>query len=64
MCWTDVLRDCHSVNFLFQESMTVIPDALVDESVTWNQNFKQYQFERNGYFAVDSDSTPSKVRHT
>ena len=44
--------------------MTVIPDALVDKSVTWNQNFKQYQFERNGYFAVDPDSTPSKVRNS
>lgn len=36
-------------------------DVLVDNSVKWDENFRQYQFERNGYFAVDPDSTPSKV---
>ncbi|KAG5838454.1 hypothetical protein ANANG_G00223870 [Anguilla anguilla] len=42
-------------------SMQVIPDALVDQSVAGSKIFDKFQFERIGYFSVDPDSTKEKL---
>ncbi|KAM8930803.1 glutamine--tRNA ligase [Pelodytes ibericus] len=43
------------------DSMTVISDALVDQSVKKAQILDKFQFERLGYFSVDPDTTPEKI---
>lgn len=40
----------------------MISSALVDTSVKGAKVFDKFQFERVGYFSVDSDSTADKVR--
>lgn len=40
----------------------MISSALVDTSVKRAKVFDKFQFERVGYFSVDSDSTADKVR--
>ncbi|KAM9326993.1 glutamine--tRNA ligase [Gastrophryne carolinensis] len=43
------------------DSLTVIPDALVDQSVKSCKHFDKFQFERLGYFSVDPDTTQEKI---
>lgn len=40
----------------------MISSALVDTSVKGAKVFDKFQFERVGYFSVDSDSTADKVQ--
>lgn len=47
---------------MLQDSLRIIPDALVDVSVIGAKVFDKYQFERNGYFSVDPDTRDDKVR--
>ncbi|XP_038054091.1 glutamine--tRNA ligase-like, partial [Patiria miniata] len=44
-----------------QDSLRVIPNALVDQSVKGAKVYDKFQFERNGYFSIDPDSTPEKI---
>jgi len=48
------LTDCN------KDSLTIIPSALVDKSVSNAKVFDKFHFERIGFFAFDKDSTPSK----
>lgn len=49
------LSDCNL------DSKKVIPNALVDISVKYAKPFEQFQFERIGFFSVDTDSRPGKL---
>ena len=49
------LTDCN------QDSLVVIPNALVDTSVVGANVYDKFQFQRIGYFSVDPDSTNNKV---
>lgn len=42
--------------------MLIISNALVDTSVKGAKVMDRFQFERVGYFTVDSDSTNDKVQ--
>ncbi|XP_044157126.1 LOW QUALITY PROTEIN: glutamine--tRNA ligase [Bufo gargarizans] len=42
-------------------SLTVIPDAVVDQSAKNCKAFDKFQFERLGYFSVDPDTTDDKI---
>ncbi|KAM4722110.1 glutamine--tRNA ligase [Rhinophrynus dorsalis] len=42
-------------------SMTVIQNALVDQSVKTAKVLDKFQFERMGYFSVDPDTTQEKI---
>ena len=46
---------------ILQNSLEVVPDAMVDKSVSDAKTYEKFQFERNGYFSVDPDSTKEKV---
>ena len=48
--------------FLLQNSLQVVEGALVDRSVQGARPLDVWQFERLGYFSVDSDSTRDRVR--
>lgn len=43
------------------ESLVTLTDCRVEQSLQSAQPGDRYQFERNGYFCVDVDSTPSKL---
>ena len=45
-----------------KDSLTVIRNAYVDVSVRGAEVYSRFQFERNGFFSVDPDSKPGKVR--
>ena len=45
----------------FQDSLDIISDALVDRSVAGAKVYDKFQFERNGFFSVDPDSSAEKV---
>lgn len=45
----------------FQDSLKVIPSALVDVTVKNAPVLSKYQFERVGFFCIDCDSTSNKV---
>ena len=49
------LSDCNL------DSKTVIQNALVDISVKYAKTFQQFQFERLGFFSVDTDSQIGKL---
>ncbi|XP_069499400.1 glutamine--tRNA ligase [Ambystoma mexicanum] len=49
------------LNDLNPQSMHIIHDALVDQSVKNAKVFDKFQFERLGYFSVDPDSTQDKM---
>ncbi|XP_075430580.1 LOW QUALITY PROTEIN: glutamine--tRNA ligase [Ascaphus truei] len=49
------------LNDVNPDSLTVIQNALVDQSVKISRVFDKFQFERMGYFSVDPDSTPQKI---
>ena len=61
------IQKCKYINlndyiFLFlQDSLTVVKRAMVDRSVENAPVLSRFQFERVGFFAVDSDSTKEKV---
>jgi len=44
-----------------QDSLHVLPNAFVDVSATGAKVFDKFQFERNGYFSVDPDTTADKL---
>lgn len=44
-----------------ENTLTVLSNALVDVSVKNVKNLDKFQFERNGYFCVDRDSTADKL---
>lgn len=54
---TDIL----AFSLPFQNSLSVVEEALVDRSVCGAKPFDKFQFERLGYFSVDPDSTDAKV---
>ncbi|MFP4052796.1 MAG: glutamine--tRNA ligase/YqeY domain fusion protein [Phycisphaerae bacterium] len=43
------------------DSLTVLPQAMVEPSVTGKEPGWQCQFERRGYFCVDPDTTPERL---
>uniref|UniRef100_A0A0N5APU4 Probable glutamine--tRNA ligase n=1 Tax=Syphacia muris TaxID=451379 RepID=A0A0N5APU4_9BILA len=49
------LSDCNL------DSCKVLDSALIDAYLTKAKVFERFQFERLGFFAVDKDSTPSKL---
>lgn len=49
------LSDCN------RDSKLVISNALVDVSLKFVQHYEQFQFERLGFFAVDTDSSVGKL---
>ncbi|XP_076313603.1 glutaminyl-tRNA synthetase [Tachypleus tridentatus] len=44
-----------------KDSLKVVPDALIDASVKSAKIYDKFQFERLGFFSVDTDSTPQKL---
>ncbi|XP_033123440.1 glutamine--tRNA ligase-like [Anneissia japonica] len=44
-----------------KDSLTVVPEALVDLSVKGAKVYDKFQFERNGFFSVDPDTTAKKL---
>ena len=46
---------------LSQDSLQMIPNAMVDWTVRGAKPFSKYQFERVGFFCVDPDSTDQEV---
>lgn len=44
-----------------KDTLTVLPEALVDVSVAGSKVYDRFQFERNGFFSVDPDSTGEKL---
>ena len=44
-----------------RDSLTVIPEAYTDISVKDAKTYDRFQFERNGFFSVDPDSTAEKL---
>ena len=49
------------ISLLFQNSLTIKSNALADDGIKNARAFDKFQFERLGYFSVDSDSTDEKV---
>jgi len=49
------ITDCN------KDSLTIISDAYVDVSVKDAKVYDKFQFERNGFFSVDPDTTPQKL---
>ena len=47
--------------YCLQGSLTTIDNAMVDVSVKKAKLYDRFQFERNGFFSIDDDSTPDKV---
>ncbi|VDQ07778.1 unnamed protein product [Trichobilharzia regenti] len=46
---------------LRKNSLVIIPDALVEQSVKDAKVFSAYQFERIGFFSVDPDTNSERV---
>ena len=44
-----------------QNSLHIVGQAMADRSVEGAKVYDKFQFERNGFFSVDPDSTPKKV---
>ena len=53
----------HTFNLIVssQDSLTVISDALVEQTVKEAAVYDKFQFERIGFFSVDPDSSKQKV---
>ena len=47
--------------FSLKDSLNTV-EALIDVSVKDAKTYEKFQFERNGFFSADPDSTPGKVR--
>jgi len=50
--------DDEFVNAINPESLVVLKDCLIEESLKDAKALDSFQFMRNGYFCVDNDSTP------
>ena len=50
--------DDEFVNAINPESLIVLKDCLIEESIADAKPLDSFQFMRNGYFCVDKDSTP------
>lgn len=50
--------DDEFVNAINPESLVVLKDCLIEESLKDAKSLDSFQFMRNGYFCVDKDSTP------
>ncbi len=50
--------DDEFVNAINPESLVVLKDCLIEESIRDAKVLDSFQFMRNGYFCVDKDSTP------
>ena len=51
----------HFLDHLNTDSLTVIKDAWIEPSVAEDPAGSRYQFERQGYFIADPDSTPEAL---
>ncbi|WP_422354384.1 glutamine--tRNA ligase/YqeY domain fusion protein [Roseivirga pacifica] len=49
------------INHLNPDSLTIVPNALVEPSLKDAKAGDQFQFERQGYFIVDKESTNDKL---
>ncbi|MCO6358050.1 glutamine--tRNA ligase/YqeY domain fusion protein [Roseivirga pacifica] len=49
------------INHLNPDSLTIVPNALVEPSLKDAKAGEQFQFERQGYFIVDKESTDDKL---
>ena len=49
--------DDEFVNAINPESLVVLKDCLIEESIKDAKPLDSFQFMRNGYFCVDKDST-------
>jgi glutaminyl-tRNA synthetase len=49
------------INHLNPDSLTIVPNALVEPSLKDAKAGNQFQFERQGYFIVDKESTDGKL---
>ncbi|KAH3819313.1 glutamine--tRNA ligase-like isoform X1 [Dreissena polymorpha] len=49
------------LNDIKRDSLQVIPNAYVDQSVKNAKFLDKYQFERIGFFSADQDTTPGKI---
>ncbi|RKQ49320.1 glutaminyl-tRNA synthetase [Roseivirga pacifica] len=49
------------INHLNPDSLTIVPNALVEPSLKDAKAGGQFQFERQGYFIVDKESTDDKL---
>jgi len=65
---SSVIAEKLGLNYLYvvsscvQDSLTIINDAVVDHSIVGNtEPLTKFQFERIGYFCIDTYSTNSKV---
>lgn len=52
--------DDEFVNAINPDSLIVLNDCLIEESIADAKPLDSFQFMRNGYFCVDKDSTPEK----
>lgn len=59
-CLPIVICDCDYSRL--QDTLRVIPRAMVDTSVSKAAVYDKFQFERIGYFSVDPDTKTKKVR--
>ena len=50
--------DDEFVNAINPDSLIVLKDCLIEESIADAKSLDSFQFMRNGYFCVDKDSTP------
>ena len=50
--------DDEFVNAINPDSLIVLKDCLIEESIKDAKELESFQFMRNGYFCVDKDSTP------
>ncbi len=49
-------------SFFFQNSLVVNSNAFADDGIKTAKPLDKFQFERVGYFSVDSDTTNEKVK--
>ena len=48
-------------DFLNPDSLKIVDDCFVEPSVANAKPLDRFQFERLGYFCVDTDSSPEKL---
>lgn len=53
-------KEKHFLEHVNEESLTIISDAVVEPLVASEEAGKSFQFEREGYYCVDKDSTAEK----
>jgi glutaminyl-tRNA synthetase len=57
----DVEDDKTFLDTLSPHSLVILPNAMIEPSVLGAPTGTRYQFERNGYFCIDPDSSASKL---